>query len=101
VTAIEFSIRYSAERGFENAALALARRLFAVYDTGIDALMLVPDEAEDFTLYCNEQLITSWRRDGRDPTVADIRAHFGRAGITVERRPGPEAGVDLDDTDVN
>ena len=34
---IAFSIRYSVARGYEQAALGLARRLFAVYDTGIDA----------------------------------------------------------------
>ena len=101
MTPIEFSIRFNAERGFENAALALARRLFAVYDTGIDSLMLVPDEDEDFTLYFNGQLVASRQRDGRDPAVADIRALFSREGITVERRPGPEEGVDLDDDDLS
>ena len=99
MTPIEFSIRYSEARGFEIAALALARRLFAVYDTGIDALMLIPDEAEDFTLYFNEQVVASRQRDGRDPAVADIRALFTREGITVVRRPGPEEGADLDDDD--
>ena len=99
MTPIEFSIRFNAERGHEVAALALARRLFAVYDTGIDSLMLVPDEVEDFALYFNGHLVTSRQHDGRDPTVADIRALFSREGITVVRRPGPEEGADLDDAD--
>jgi len=91
---IAFSIRYSAARGYEQAALALARRLFAVYDTGIDALLLVPDEDEDFTLYFNDRVVTSLGRDGREPAVADVRALFAREGITVVRRPGPEEGAD-------
>ena len=97
MTPIAFTIRYNAARGYEIAALALARRLFAVYDTGIDSLMLIPDEDEDFTLYFNERAITSRQRDGRDPAVADIRALFAREGITVVRRPGPEEGADIDD----
>ena len=96
---IEFSIRYRAEHGYEQAALGLARRLFAVYDTGIDALMLVPDEHEDFTLYFNDTVVTSLQRDGREPTVTDVRALFGREGIVVVRRPGPEEGLDDDDPD--
>jgi len=39
--AITFSIHYNVEDGYESAALALARRLFAVYDTGIDSLRRV------------------------------------------------------------
>lgn len=99
MTPIDFRIRYSVERGHEQTALGLARRLFAVYDTGIDALMLVPDEGEDFTLYFNDIVVTSLQRDGREPTVADVRALFGREGITVVRRPGPEEGLDDDEPD--
>lgn len=94
---IEFAIRYSAAGGYEQAALALARRLFAVYDTGIDALMLVPDECEEFTLSFNGRVVASLQRDGREPAVADVRALFAREGIVVERRPGPEEGADVDD----
>ena len=97
MTLIEFSIRYNVARGHEQAALALARRLFAVYDTGIDALMLIPDEAEDFTLSFNGDVVTSLQRDGREPTVADVRALFSRAGIIAVRRPGPEEGLDDED----
>lgn len=93
-TPIEFTIRYNAGRGYEHAALALARRLFAVYDTGIDALMLSPTLDEDFALYFNDRVVASLQRDGREPAVADIRALFSREGITVVRRLGPEEGVD-------
>jgi hypothetical protein len=94
---IEFSIRYSVEEGDEDEALALARRLFAVYDTGIDSLSLIPTGEERFALYFNGRLVTSHQRDGRAPTVADIRELFSREGITIVRRPGPEEGADIDD----
>jgi hypothetical protein len=91
---IEFSIRYSIEQGYEEAALALARRLFAVYDTGIDSLSLMPAEDAGFALYFNGRLVASQQRDGRAPTVADARELFRREGITLTRRPGPEEGAD-------
>jgi predicted Rdx family selenoprotein len=94
---VEFSIRYSQENGYEAEALALARRLFALYDTGIDALSLVPTAAERFALYVNERLVASLDRDGRAPTAADVRELFRREGITVVRRPGPEQGLEADD----
>jgi predicted Rdx family selenoprotein len=94
---IEFSIRYSVEGGYEGEALALARRLFAVYDTGIDSLSLIPAEVEQFALYFNGRLVTSYQRDGRAPTVADVRDLFRREGITIVRRPGPEEGPDIDE----
>jgi predicted Rdx family selenoprotein len=91
---VEFSIRYSEIEGYEALALALARRLFAVYDTGIDSLSLVPSEVEQFALYFNGRLVISQQRDGRAPTVADVRELFRREGITVVHRPGPEEGGD-------
>ena len=93
---VEFSICYSVEQGFEGEALALARRLFAVYDTGIDSLSLIPSEDERFALYFNGRLVISQQRDGRPPTVADVRELFRQEGITVVRRPGPEEGADPD-----
>ena len=93
---IEFSIHYSVEAGYEGAALALARRLFAVYDTGIDSLSLIPTGEEGFALYFNRRLVTSQQRDGHAPTVADVRDLFRREGITIMRRPGPEEGADID-----
>jgi hypothetical protein len=93
---IEFSIRYSRENGYEVEALTLARRLYAVYDTGIDSLSLIPTSEPGLALYFNERLIASHQRDGRAPAVADVRALFSREGITVVRRPGPEEGEDID-----
>jgi predicted Rdx family selenoprotein len=93
---IEFSIHYSVEDGYEGEALALARRLFAVYDTGIDSLSLIPTGAEWFALYFNGRLVTSQQRDGHAPTVADVRDLFRREGITILRRPGLEDGADID-----
>jgi hypothetical protein len=91
---IEFCIRYGARDGDEQEALALARRLFAVYDTGIDALTLVPAEEPGLALLFNGRLVASQARDGRAPAVADVRALFSREGIAVVRRPGPEQGED-------
>ena len=91
---IEFSIRYSMQDGYEHEALSLARRLFAVYDTGIDSLSLIPSGEEGFALYFNGRLVTSQQRDGHAPTVADVRELFRREGITIMRRPGPEDGAD-------
>jgi predicted Rdx family selenoprotein len=99
MTPIEFSICYSVEQGYEAEALALARRLFAVYDTGIDSLSLIPSAEEHFALYLNGRLICSCQRDGRAPTVADVRDLFRREGITVVRRPGPEEGAETDATE--
>ncbi|MDZ4719111.1 MAG: hypothetical protein SH847_11720 [Roseiflexaceae bacterium] len=97
MTLIEFSIHYSLEGGYEAQALALARRLFAVYDTGIDALSLVPTIDEQFALYFNARLITSYQRDGHAPTVADVRALFSQEGIMITPRPGPEQGENSSD----
>jgi predicted Rdx family selenoprotein len=90
--AIEFSIRYSAEDGYESDALALARRLFAVYDTGIDSLSLIPASDEGFALYFNGRLVISQQRDGRAPTVADVRDLLSREEITIV--PGMEGDID-------
>jgi hypothetical protein len=95
---IEFSIHYSVDDGYEGEALALARRLFAVYDTGIDSLSLVPTGEPGVALYFNGRLIISHQRDGRAPTVADVRALFSQAGITVLGRPRSEEGLDEDST---
>ena len=94
---VEFSIRYSGEAGYEAEALALARRLYAVYDTGIDSLSLVPTGQEWFALYFNGRLVASLQRDGRAPTVADVRELLRQEGITITRRPGPEEGTDSQD----
>ena len=89
---IVFTIRYSDE--YESEALALARRLFAVYDTGIDSLALIPNHDEHFALYFNERLVVSQQRDGRAPAVADVRALFRAEGITVMARPVCDESVE-------
>jgi hypothetical protein len=71
---IELVIRFNQERGFEDAALALARRLFAQYDEEIDALTLIPVPDEDFSLHLNGTLLCSHSLSGRAPMVADVRA---------------------------
>ncbi|CAA9569411.1 MAG: hypothetical protein AVDCRST_MAG18-1801 [uncultured Thermomicrobiales bacterium] len=92
MTSLHFAIRYSAERGFEEQALALARRLFAVYDEAIDSLALLPVADDDFTLCVNEAILVSQRRDGRAPTVADVRALLadGRARAESPEDAPPE-----------
>jgi predicted Rdx family selenoprotein len=96
--AITFSIHYSVEDGYEDLALALARRLFAVYDTSIDSLSIIPTSEEVFALYFNGRLVTSQQRDGHAPTVADVRDLFRRERITIVPRPGPHEGADDTDT---
>jgi hypothetical protein len=57
---------------YEDAALALARRLFARFDERIDSLTLVPIPEEDFALYLNGALVRSQRASGEAPRVADV-----------------------------
>ncbi len=71
---MEFVICYGSAGEFEDQALALARRLFAVYDEAIDSLALLPTDDDELALYYNGQLVASQRRDGRLPTVAAVRA---------------------------
>jgi predicted Rdx family selenoprotein len=71
---LDLAIRYDPARGFEDAALALARRLFAQFDEAIDSLALTPGEGEGFALYLNGTLLTSHDESGRAPLVADVRA---------------------------
>ena len=73
---MDIVIRYSAARGFEDAALALARRLFADYDEAIDSLALIPVEDEDLALHLGGRLLHSASESGRLPKVADVRAAF-------------------------
>jgi predicted Rdx family selenoprotein len=74
---LDLTIRFNPARGFEDAALALARRLFAQYDEAIDALALIPTDDEDFSLHLNGVLLVSHSQSGREPKVADVRAARG------------------------
>ncbi len=73
---LDIVIHYNVERGFEEPALALARRLFAQFDEALDSLSLIPiaGDDEDFAMQLNGRLVRSRRQSGRSPRVADIRA---------------------------
>lgn len=76
MTGLAFIIRYSVAHGYEDQALALARRLFAVYDEAIDTLSLLPITDDDFSLTFGDLLLVSQQRDGQPPTVAAVRAYL-------------------------
>ncbi len=59
---------------YEDAALALARRLFARFDERIESLTLAPVTEEEFALFLNGALIRSQRQSGLPPRVADVVA---------------------------
>lgn len=81
---LELTIRFDPAQGYEDAALALARRLFAQFDEAIDALALVPADDGDFALLLNGALLVSQRRDGRAPLVADVRAAIAAAAAATQ-----------------
>jgi hypothetical protein len=67
-------VHYNVERGFDEAALMLARRLFAEFDEAIESLALIPVTDEDLDLHLNGRLVHSASRSGRLPRVADVLA---------------------------
>jgi predicted Rdx family selenoprotein len=85
---LDLAIEYNVERGYEDAALALARRLFARFDEAIDSLALIPVEEEDFALYLNGRLVRSQRRSGQAPKVADLLDALARSDEGWEERGG-------------
>jgi predicted Rdx family selenoprotein len=89
---LDITIEYDVECGYEDAALALARRLFARFDEAIDSLALVPTEEEDLALYLNGQLVRSQRRSGEAPKVADVLAALGDELAAVDRRRAERMG---------
>ena len=62
---------------YEDAALALARRLFARFDERIDALTLAPITEHELALFLNGALVHSQRASGSPPRVADVVALLG------------------------
>jgi hypothetical protein len=74
---MDISIRYSVERGFEDAALRLARRLFAELDEAITSLELIPVEDEDLAVFLDGRLVHSTSRSGRPPRLADLGLEHG------------------------
>ena len=75
---MEIVIHYNVERGFEEPALALARRLFAEFDEAIASLALIPATDDDLAVYLNGHLVHSQRQTGRAPRVADVLAACSR-----------------------
>ncbi len=67
---LDFVIRY--HRDYEDAALGLARRLFARFDQEIDSFALTPTSEDDFSLLLNDRLIRSQHESGLAPRVADV-----------------------------
>ncbi len=67
-------IQYGVAAGFEDDALALARRLFAHFDESIDSLALIPVADDELSLFLNGRLIHARRESGRAPRVADVLA---------------------------
>jgi predicted Rdx family selenoprotein len=70
---VRFVIHYGLAAGFEDEALALARRLFAYFDEAIDSLALIPIDADEFDLFLNGSLIHSYRSSGRTPRLSDVQ----------------------------
>jgi hypothetical protein len=69
---VHFVIHYGLGAGFEDEALALARRLFASFDEAIDSLTLIPVGDNELDLFLNGRLIHSYRQSGRTPRLADL-----------------------------
>ena len=69
---MDIVIRYGVAAGFEDEALALARRLFAYFDEAIDSLSLIPVSENEFALFLDGRLVHSYRESGRAPRLADL-----------------------------
>jgi predicted Rdx family selenoprotein len=69
---VHFVIHYGVAAGFEDQALALARRLFAHFDEAIDSLTLVPVADDEFDLLLDGRLIVSYQQSGHAPGVSDV-----------------------------
>lgn len=65
-------IHYGVAAGFEDDALALARRLFAHFDETIQSLALIPVVDDELDLFLDGRLIHSRRQSGRAPRVTDL-----------------------------
>ena len=84
---MHFVIHYSLAAGFEEDALALARRLFACFDEAIDSLALIPVDDDEFDLYLNGSLVHSYRQSGRAPRMADLPVGAARESQLQTLRP--------------
>lgn len=81
---MHITITYNTADGFEDSALALARRVFAQYDEAVKSLVLVPVDDEDLALHLDGVLVHSASQSGRLPLVADLRA-----ALNERRAEGP------------
>jgi hypothetical protein len=86
---MNLAIHYNPARGFEDEALALARRLFAHYDEAIDSLALIPVEDEDLDLVLDGRLIRSLSQSGQLPRVADIEVTGVGYRVSGPETPSP------------
>lgn len=79
---LKLDIYYHME--YEDAALALARRLFAQFDEQIESLALTPVGDDEFALALNGAILHSQHATGTAPRAADVRAILqGQATSTI------------------
>jgi len=64
---VDFVIHYDPPQ--EEAALLLARRLFAELDLRIESMTLIPQSGGDFDLWLDGELVHSTRASGREPSA--------------------------------
>ena len=64
---VDFVIHYDPAQ--EEAALLLARRLFAELDLRIESMTLIPEAGSDFDLWLDGQLVHSTDAAGREPSA--------------------------------
>ena len=84
---MDFVIHYGAAAGFEEDALALARRLFAYFDEAVDSLALIPVSEAEFDLHLNGALVHSYRLSGRAPRVSDLKTSACSATLRSSAAP--------------
>ena len=84
---MDLVIRYGLAAGFEDEALALARRLFAHFDEAIDSLTLVPVAEDDFVVFLGGELVHSRAASGRAPRLADVIAAVESRARTARPLP--------------
>ena len=77
---VDFVIHYDPAQ--EEAALLLARRLFAELDLRIESMTLIPADGSDFDLWLDGELIHSTGQAGREPSAQRAAA---QARTIIER----------------
>jgi predicted Rdx family selenoprotein len=78
---VDFVIHYDPAQ--EEAALLLARRLFAELDLRIESMTLVPEADSDFDLWLDGQRVHSTRAEGCEPS-AQQASRLARAIVENE-----------------